>query len=278
MKKDQKRNHPGRTGAPKGEHHEGLHLEDLMKPEKPKKSGLLWRLRTAFLTGLVVAAPLGITAYLTWTFISFVDTRVKPFIPPPYNPETYLPFTLPGVGLLFAVLCLTFLGAITANLAGRTVVEFGERLLNRMPLVRSIYSALKQIFETVLNQDQTSFEKVGLLEFPRRGAWSIVFISTDAQGEILHKVGDGEEMFACFMPTVPNPTTGFLMFVPKKDIRVLDMSVEQAAKLAISAGLVVPDFHPDGNPVAVIQGAPLSMGQAEQRVMDAVGGAGPKAD
>lgn len=247
------------------DHHEGLHLEDLVTREKPKRSGFWWRLRTAFLTGLVVTAPIGITAYLTWTFVSFVDTRVKPFIPPQYNPDTYLPFTVPGVGLLFAVVVITFLGAITANLAGRTVVEFGERLLNRMPLVRSIYNALKQIFETVLNQEQTSFERVGLLEFPRRGAWSIVFISTDAKGEVLHRVSNGDEMYACFMPTVPNPTTGFLMFVPKKDIRVLDMSVEQAAKLAISAGLVVPDFDPD-NPIEPLQGKPMSQDEARRRV------------
>ncbi len=219
---------------------EALHLDQLAAP--PKKVGFGSRLRTYFLTGIVIAAPISITIYLTWAFVSWVDNWAKPLIPPQYNPDNYLPFTVPGVGLLFAIFLLTVLGALTANFFGRAVVRSGEGILDRMPLVRSLYKALKQIFETALNQSQSSFDKVGLLEFPRRGAWVIVFISTATRGEILHRAGDGEDMWTVFMPTVPNPTSGFLMFVPQEDVILLDMSVEEAAKLAISAGLVVPPF------------------------------------
>ena len=225
------------TGNPRDEHEDD-------HPHHPKRGGFVVKLRNYLLTGVVVAAPISITVFLTWTFVSWVDARVKPLIPPAYNPDNYLPFSVPGFGLLIAVLFLILLGALTANLVGRTLINYGESLLDRMPLVRSIYKTLKQIFEMVLSQSGNSFKKVGLMEFPRRGSWCIVFISTDAKGEILEKVGEGGEMFTCFMPTVPNPTTGFLMFVPKKDVRVLDMSVEQAAKLAISGGLVVPDVEP----------------------------------
>lgn len=222
------------TRSPTDDHHDD-------HPHQHRRGGLVVKLRNYLLTGVVVAAPISITAFLTWTFISWVDDRVKPLIPPAYNPDTYLPFTVPGYGVLIAVLFLILLGALTANLVGRTLINIGESLLDRMPLVRSVYKTLKQIFEMVLSQSGNSFKKVGLVEFPRRGSWCIVFISTDAKGEILEKIGEGGEMFTCFMPTVPNPTTGFLMFVPKKDVRVLDMSVEEAAKLAISGGLVVPD-------------------------------------
>lgn len=200
------------------------------------------RTRNYFLTGLIVAAPISITIYLTWSFVAWVDTWIKPLIPVRYNPDTYLPFTVPGVGLLVAFLFITLLGALTANLFGRTVVRLGESVLDRMPLVRSLYKALKQIFETVLSQSQGSFERVGLMEFPRRESWVIVFISTSTKGEVLNRVGQGEQMWSCFMPTVPNPTSGFLMFVPQKDVVLLDMSVEEAAKMAISAGLVIPPF------------------------------------
>ncbi len=222
-----------------------------------KRGGIVMRLRNYFLTGLVVAAPIGITAFLTWSFVTWVDDRVKPLIPLRYSPETYLPFTIPGLGVLIAVLFLILLGALTANLVGRTIVNYGEMMLDRMPLVRSIYKTLKQIFETVLSQTGNSFKTVGLMEFPRRGSWCLVFISTDAKGEVLEKVGEGEDMYTCFMPTVPNPTTGFLMFVPKKDVRILDMSVEEAAKLAISGGLVVPDYGqpPEGAAEAAKPGA-----------------------
>jgi uncharacterized membrane protein len=167
---------------------------------------------------------------------------VKPLVPVQYLPDHYLPFAVPGIGLIIALVAITLLGALTANLVGRTVVGWGELMLDRMPLVRSIYRALKQIFETVLSQTGNSFQKVGLIEFPRAGQWSLVFIATETTGEIPTRVSEGEDMMSVFLPCTPNPTTGFLLFVPARDVRVLDMTVEEAAKMVISGGLVEPDY------------------------------------
>lgn len=201
------------------------------------------KLRTYFLTGLVVCAPLAITAYLTWTFIIWVDSWVKPYIPTVYNPESYLPFGIPGLGLIFALLVITTVGFFAANLIGRSVLGFSESLLNRMPLVRSLYKALKQIFQTALDEDQSSFSQAGLIQYPRAGLWAIVFIATETKGEVGNHL-NAEDTLSVFLPTTPNPTSGFLLFVPRKDVLILNMNVEEAAKLVISAGLVSPD-HKD---------------------------------
>ena len=206
-----------------------------------KKSSVGMRLRRYFLTGLVVVAPLVITAYLTWSFVLWVDGWVKPYLPGKYNPDTYLPFSLPGYGLLVALVALTMVGFLTANVVGRTIIGFGESLLDRMPLVRVIYKGLKQIFETVLAEQSNSFKQAALIEYPRKGIWSIVFIATETKGEVDHKL-PGEETISVFLPTTPNPTSGFLLFVPRKDIIMLEMSVEEAAKMVISAGLVAPKY------------------------------------
>ncbi len=201
------------------------------------------RLRNYFLTGLIIVGPVGITLYVLWWFVSLIDTWVKPWLPDFYLPETYLPFTVPGVGLVFSILGLMFIGALTANLFGRTLVSYGEMMLDRMPVVRNVYGALKQIFETVLSQSNNSFKEVGLIEYPRKGLYAIVFVSTETRGEIDDKVLKGEGLLSVFLPTTPNPTSGFLLFVPEKDITILDMNVEEAAKLVISAGLVVPEHQ-----------------------------------
>lgn len=206
------------------------------------RPGLFARLRTYFLTGFVVAAPIAITVYLTWWFVSLFDSWIKPYVPDIYNPDNYLPFSVPGVGLLLALFGITVIGALTANLFGRTIVAYWESLLDRMPVVRNVYRALKQIFETALAQSKSSFREVILIEYPRRGLYAIAFVSRDTVGEIPLKADTGN-MVSVFLPTTPNPTSGFLLFVPEKDVIKLDMSVEQAAKLVISAGLVVPD-HP----------------------------------
>lgn len=212
----------------------------------PKKAGLFTRLRNYFLTGLVIAAPISITIYLTWAFVSFVDKKVKPLIPEIYNPDTYLPFSIPGVGLFFAILSLTILGFITANYLGRSIIASGERLLSRMPLIRNLYSGLKQIFETALSQQQKSFQHAGLIEYPRKGIYAVVFISTEAKGEVKDKLQKGDDdVIGVFLPTTPNPTSGFILFIKKSDVIILDMSVEEAAKLVISAGLVTPDAQMD---------------------------------
>ena len=194
-------------------------------------------LRTNFLTGLVVAAPIGITIYLTWNFIAFVDNRVTPLIPEQYSP----PFTVPGLGLVIVFTALLFLGIFTKNFFGRSIINIGDRIIARMPVVRSIYGALKQIFETVAADHQSSFQQVGLIQYPREGIWAVVFVTTQTKGEITAHADP--EMVSVFLPTTPNPTSGFLLFVPKSEIVILDMTVEQAAKLIISAGIVEPD-HP----------------------------------
>lgn len=209
--------------------------------EKQKRQGAGRRLRNYFLTGLIIVAPLAITVYLTWTFIGWVDSWVKPYIPTVYNPDYYLPFAVPGFGLLTALFLITMIGFLTANLVGRSIIAFGESLLDRMPLVRSLYKGLKQIFQTVLAEQSSSFKQAGLIEYPRRGLWSIVFIATDTRGEVDHRLPEPESI-SVFLPTTPNPTSGFLLFVPRQDIIILDMSVEEAAKMVISAGLVSPDF------------------------------------
>jgi uncharacterized membrane protein len=206
-----------------------------------RRIGFMMRLRNYFLTGLIIAAPLSITIYITWTFVGWVDAWVKPWIPGRYNPDHYLPFPVPGFGLIVAIILLIVLGATTANLFGRTIIAYGEMLLDRMPLVRSIYRGLKQIFETVLSQTSQSFKDVGLIEYPRPGLWAIVFVATDTKGELKTKAGgDDEDLLSVFLPTTPNPTSGFLLFVPRKDVIILDMSVEEAAKVVISGGLVTP--------------------------------------
>lgn len=201
------------------------------------------RLRNYFLTGFIVTAPLAITAYLAWSFVGWVDSWVKPYIPARYNPDNYLPFAVPGFGLIVALVLITLIGFLTANIIGRTIISYGEYLLGRMPLVRSIYRALKQILETVLAERSDTFKKVGLIEYPRRGLWALVFIAKEARGEVRHVTnGDDNPAIAVFLPTTPNPTSGYLLYVPKEEIIELEMSIEDAAKLVVSAGLVTPEY------------------------------------
>lgn len=201
------------------------------------------RLRNYFLTGFIVSAPLAITAYLAWSFIGWVDSWVKPYLPARYNPDNYLPFAVPGFGLIVAVLLITLVGFLTANFIGRTIVNTGEKLLDRMPLVRSIYRGLKQIFETFLSNRADAFNKVALIEYPRRGAWSIAFIASDRHNEVTARISESEEdAVAVFLPSTPNPTTGFLLYIPRSDVIELSMTVEDAAKLIISGGLVAPKY------------------------------------
>lgn len=214
----------------------------LLAEKAPTKLSGITRLRNYFLTGLIICAPLAITAYLTWTLIEWVDSWVKPYIPDRYNPDNYLPFAMPGFGLVVALIMITLIGFLTANIIGRTIVGYGERLLNRMPVVRNLYSGLKQIFQTVLSDQSQSFQRVGILEYPRKGLFALVFVATDTKGEVEIRLNDrGLETISVFLPTTPNPTSGFLLFVPKQDLIELDMGVEDAAKLVISAGLVAPD-------------------------------------
>ncbi len=203
------------------------------------QTGAAGRIRNYFLTGLVVAGPLAVTAWLTWSFINWVDGLVRPLIPPNYQPETYLPWPIPGTGLVIAFVALTLLGFLTANLVGRTLVGWGEGLLNRMPIVRPIYKTMKQIFEALFSKNGSSFRQVALVEFPAPGMWSLVFLSQAPSGDVAERLPQGEHVSA-FMPCTPNPTTGFFFYVLRKDLIVLDISVESAMTLLISAGMVQP--------------------------------------
>jgi uncharacterized membrane protein len=207
---------------------------------EPTSSHLGARLRGYFLTGLIVVGPVAITIYVVWWFINLVDAWVKPLIPTAYLPETYLPFNVPGVGLIVGIVGLMVVGALTANLFGRTIVSYGEMMLDRMPVVRGVYRLLKQIFQTIFSKSGTSFKRVGVIEFPRKGLYALVFVSGDPPYEVREKLGNGEQLMTVFMPNAPNPTTGFVVFMPAKDVTLLDMPIEDGAKMIVSAGLVAP--------------------------------------
>src|SRR5215475_835656 len=194
--------------------------------------GFVARIRNYFLTGLILVGPLYITVSLTWWFINWVDDLVRPFIPAAYRPETYLPIKVPGTGLVIALTALTLLGFLTANLVGRKLV------------VRPIYKSLKQIFETLFAKTGSSFRRVALVEFPSPGMWSLVFLSQPASPDIAAKLPATEHV-AAFMPCTPNPTTGFFFYVPRRDLIELDISVEAAMTLLMSAGTVQPGGSSD---------------------------------
>ena len=216
-------------------------------PKRQMFSGL----RNSFLTGIVVIAPVGLTVWLIWTVIGWVDGFVLPFVPSSYQPEYFIKqifgqdsqMNIRGLGVVFFLVFTTFIGWIAKGVIGRFFIRNAETLVNRMPVVRSIYSGVKQIAETVFAQSDRSFEKACLVQYPRKGIWAVGFISTVAKGEVKSKSSAGGELLSVFVPTTPNPTSGFLLFFPEDDVIKLDMSIEDAAKLVISAGLVYPD-HP----------------------------------
>jgi uncharacterized membrane protein len=198
------------------------------------------RLRSWFFTGLVIFGPVAVTAYIAWWFIDTVDNWVKPIVPSVIWPDSYLPFHVPGFGVIIVVTCLTLLGFFAANLAGRTLVAMGEAMVDRTPLVRGIYKGVKQIFETLFSQSGSHFRKVGLVEFPSKGSWSVVFISA-APVPIVADALPASGMTSVFLPCTPNPTTGFYFFVPTADVIELPITPEDAAKLIMSAGLIQPE-------------------------------------
>jgi uncharacterized membrane protein len=212
-----------------------------LPPPPPPKRGLLSRLRNAFLTGLVIVAPAVLTIWIIVAAVEFIDNRVLPLIPRRLLPDFLTGLTFPGMGVLIFLLFTLAVGWLAKGYIGRHLIEWGERIVSRMPVVRSVYQGFKQIAETVFAQSSTSFNRACMVEYPRRGIWAIAFISTETRGEVASRIGEQEKHVAVFLPTTPNPTSGFLLFVPESDVIPLDMSVEDAAKLVISAGLVVPD-------------------------------------
>ncbi|WP_289150134.1 DUF502 domain-containing protein [uncultured Salipiger sp.] len=216
--------------------------------EKPRRPGLFASLRASFLTGLVVIAPIGLTIWLIWTLFGWVDGFVLPLIPSRFNPEEYVGINLRGLGVIFFLVFTILVGWIAKGLIGRSLIRFAETLVDRTPVVRSIYSGIKQIAETVFAQSERSFERACLVQYPRKGIWAIGFISTKAKGEIAMRAETMGDLVSVFVPTTPNPTSGFLLYFPEEDVVELDMSIEDAAKLVISAGLVYPPEKPAGKP------------------------------
>jgi uncharacterized membrane protein len=210
------------------------------RPTKPEhlRTGPTARLRNYFLAGVLITAPVSLTIWIAWNLIDFIDSRVTPLIPPNWNPETYLPFSIPGLGVVAMMVVLTLAGFLAAGLFGRGLMRMGEGMLARVPVVRSVYSGTKQIFETVLAQQSNAFREVCLIEYPRRGTWAVGFLTGQTVGEVQRRTGD--KVINVFIPATPNPTTGFLLFVPDRDVRILDISVEEGIKLVISGGIVEP--------------------------------------
>ena len=205
-------------------------------PEHAPQVTLAGRLRAYFFAGVLVTAPISITFYIAWLFIDFVDRQVTPVIPAPWNPRQW---GVPGVGLLLLVVAMTLVGALTAGFAGRVWLRVSEAVMERTPVLRGIYSAVKQIFETVLAQKSQAFREVALIEYPRRGIWTVCFITGPAIAQVTRQAGH-DDLISVFVPTTPNPTSGFLLFLPRAEIRVVDMSVEDGLKLVISTGIVAP--------------------------------------
>ncbi len=217
-------------------------MSDDVSPKRPlgTSSSLAGKLRTYFLAGIVVTAPIAITLWATYWFVTLFDAWLRPLIPPLLDPNRYLPFQIPGIGLVFALIGITVIGAFAANLVGKSILNLWDRLLNRTPVVRSVYKGTKQIFETLFSQSGASFRNVGLIEWPRKGIYSLVFVSREVDGGQIG-LEPGRAMYAVYISTTPNPTSGYVYFVDVGDIRIIDMPVEDAAKMVISMGLVFPE-------------------------------------
>ena len=217
-----------------------------LSPPPRRRWNPLGALRNSFIAGVVVIAPIGLTVWLIWTLVGWIDSFVLPFVPARYMPEQYIGINLRGVGVIIFLVFTVLVGWLARGLLGRSLLRWGEGIVNRMPVVRSVYAGLKQIAETVFAQSETSFDRACLIEYPRKGLWAVAFVSTTAKGEVRAKTPTDDEVLSVFLPTTPNPTSGFLLFVPRRDAIFLDMRVEDAAKLIISAGLVYPNGR-DGN-------------------------------
>jgi uncharacterized membrane protein len=199
------------AGIPPGRNGLRSSLSDPFTPTLRRSFGQ--RLRSWFFTGLVVFGPIAVTGYIAWWVIDTIDNWVRPWLPNVLSPEVYLPFHVPGFGVLIAIVGLTLLGFLTANFVGRSLVRFGEGILDRTPLIRGIYKGLKQVFETVFSQSGSQFRKVGLVQFPAPGSWSIVFISSAPPEIIASALPERKPMISAFMPCTPNPTTGYSFYI-----------------------------------------------------------------
>ena len=218
----------------------GMSDSDILPPKKQPKVLGFARLRRNFFTGLVITAPAAIAIWATLWFVSSFDGLVKPWLPSYYNPDTYLPIKVPGFGFVFALVFMTVVGALATNFVGRYFIGLWDNLLTHTPVVRSIYKSSKQIFETIFSEKGTSFRNVCMVEWPRKGVWSLAFVSREIDGSDVG-LEAGREMYSIYVSTTPNPTGGYVFFADKKDVRILDMKVEDGLKMIISMGLVFPE-------------------------------------
>lgn len=198
------------------------------------------KIKAYFFTGILVTAPVAMTFYLAYKLITWIDVSVNRLIPPEFRPDNYLPYSIPGLGVVLLILALILIGMFAAGFLGRFFLRLGEWIVYKVPFISSVYSLLKQVFQTFLSNKNEAFTKVVLLEYPRKGLWILGFVSSDTQGEVKDKLGG--ELLNVFIPTTPNPTSGFLIFVPKEDTINVDMSVEEGIKFVISGGLVTPEM------------------------------------
>ena len=200
------------------------------------------RLRNDFFKGILISAPVFITFYVAWILIKFFDNKVTPIIGPlipnNLNPSSYLPFEIPGVGLITVFIFFSFVGFLTTGLFGRAFSSLAEKILSKMPVLRNIYSGLKQLFETILTKKSNSFREVVLIEYPRKDVWAMGFLTGNTEGEVQRITKNS--LLNIFLPTTPNPTSGFLLFLPAKDVVRLNMTVEEGIKMIISAGMLTP--------------------------------------
>jgi uncharacterized membrane protein len=225
--------------------------------KKPPRWRLREHLRGYFLAGILVTGPVSLTFYLAWLFVDFIDSRVALILPAAYNPNNYLPVHIPGIGLVVVAIGLTLIGALTAGYVGRRLLRIGDRLLARMPVIRGLYGAMKQIFETVLSKQSNTFREVVLIEWPRRELWTIGFITGKPEGEIRELTSD--DVVNVYVPTTPNPTSGYLVHVPRRDVVLLSMTVEEAIKFVISGGIVAPpDRRAQGSAPAAAATEPVT--------------------
>lgn len=199
-------------------------------------------MRKYLIAGLLVWMPLGITFLVVRAIVGFLD-KILLWLPAAYQPEVLLGIHIPGLGVVLAIILVLATGMIVANLLGRRIVAAWESLLSRIPVVRSLYAGIKQIMEAVLATDAKSFRKVLLIEYPRKGVWSLAFMTSDSLGEVQAKTTS--DVISVFIPTTPNPTSGFVLMVPNSDVIHLDMSVEEGLKMIISMGVVVPAWQKD---------------------------------
>jgi uncharacterized membrane protein len=221
-------------------------MTDSALPPEPKptlSSSMFQRLRGYFFAGVVVTAPIAITLYLTWSFLRFMDSEVTPLIPPGYNPNSYLPFSLPGMGLLAAIVFFITVGWFAKNIMGRFLFSISEYIFQRVPVINTIYKAIKQMFETIMSGKSQTFRDVVMFEFPRKGIWGIGLVAGAAKGEI--QTLSKEELVTVFMPAAINPTSGFVLFIPRKELVYMKISVDEAIKMIVSGGILAPQDKTD---------------------------------